>query len=286
MKVLITGAAGYLGSHLVSELSNRECCEIIAVDTRKDSIPNGENIKPLLNDELFKLDSLSVDTVINCAFARGNKASDLVSALNYTENLILKLKEFSWKGIVNISSQGVYKSMSAGEFASEESTIEPGEMYSLAKYAQERLLTSNFPGKITNVRMASLAGNARFLVFFVDSMIARKPITVTAPSQTVSIMDVRDAVNGILKICDLQFEQRQPVYNLGSGKQYSILEIAQLVRDLGVRNGYPELVITVEDNGKCSAAGVKCDRLMQDTRWKTVIGIDTTIEEMLEMRKG
>ena len=286
MKALITGAAGYLGSHLVNELSNRKYCEIIAADTRKDAIPKGENIKPLLNDELFKLNSLSVDTVINCAFARGNKVSDLVSALNYTENLILKLKEFSWEGIVNISSQGLYKSMSAGEFASEDSAIEPGELYSLAKYAQERLLTSNFPGRITNIRMASLAGNARFLVFFVDSMIAGKPITVTAPSQTVSIMDVQDAVNGILKVCDLQFEYRQSVYNLGSGKQYSILEIAQLVRTIGVKNGYTEMMITVEDKGKCSAAGVKCDRLMQDTGWKPVIGIDAMIEDIFATRKG
>ena len=97
MKILITGAAGYLGSHLVSELASRDSCEIIAVDNRKDAIPKGRNINSLSIDELFKLDSLSVDTVINCAFARGNKAAGLVSALNYTENLILKLKEFSWE---------------------------------------------------------------------------------------------------------------------------------------------------------------------------------------------
>ena len=149
--------------------------------------------------------------------------------------------------------------MSAGEFANEDSIIEPGDMYSLAKYAQERLLTSNFPGKITNIRMASLAGNARFLVFFVDSMMAGKAVTVTAPDQIVSFMDVHDAVSGILKVCDLQLERRQSVYNLGSGKQYSILKLAQLVRDIGVKYGYPEMVITVEDNGKCSAAGVNCD---------------------------
>ena len=101
----------------------------------------------------------------------------------------------------------------------------------------------------TNIRMASLSTNARFLDFFVDSVIAHKDITITAPNQYASIMDVNDAVAGILAIENLSANDRALIYNLGPGVQHSILEYAETAKNTGITYGFSPVRIEIEDKG-------------------------------------
>lgn len=283
--VFVIGASGFLGRNLVSAL-NKEEYNITAAARKTERIPQGSHIKGLALDELFLSQELSADTVVNCAFARGNKAGNLVSALDFNEKLIEKLKESSIGSIVNISSQGVYRNVKYGELLREDGDIEPKEMYALAKYAQERLFTSNFESCVTNIRLASLSTNARFLVFFAESVAAGREITVTAPRQYVSIIDVRDAVRGIESIMKLDAVRRAPVYNLGTGKQYSILELAELTNEIGCQCGYRKVNLRVEDNGNEAAVGMDCSRLRNETGWKPQVEIEDMIQSIFDSIKN
>ena len=284
--VLITGASGFLGSHIIQALRNDSRYELICVDICKEKIDLRGNGKALSTEDFFNTNNLTIDVVINCAFARGNDSAALVSALDFNEKLIQKLKGFSVGSIISISSQGIYRSVQPGEFADENGEIEPKEMYALAKYAQERLFTSNFGGMITNIRMASLSYNARFLQFFVDSVRQGKDIVVTAPHQYVSMIDVKDAVAGILKVLEIPVSSRAAVYNLGAGQQYSILELARLTNEIGVNLGYQSVKVHDEDNGKQAAVGMNCERLMNATGWKPQVDIREMIGTMFATQKG
>ena len=281
--LLITGAAGYLGSHLVRCAAEHTDYTVLAADMDKSKIPEGANVTALSNEELFQ-SALSCDIAVNCAFSRGNDVAGLVSALNFNERLVLKMKEGNYP-VINISSQGLYKPLEVGKFADEGGEIRPVDMYALGKFAQERLFTSNLGDRVTNIRMASLAANARFLVFFVDSVIQGRDITVTAPNQYASLLDVNDAVAGIFKVCDLPEEKRKAVYNLGTGKQYSILRLAELVNEAGVEMGFSPVKIHVEDKGVAVAAGMDASRLMKDTCWRPEIDIKITVRRLFEQRK-
>ncbi|MBP5288832.1 MAG: NAD(P)-dependent oxidoreductase [Clostridia bacterium] len=281
--LLIIGAAGYLGSHLVRYAAERTNYTVLASDLDKSRIPAGANVTPLSNEELFQ-HPLLCDLAVNCAFSRGNDVAGLVSALRFNERLVLKMKEGRYP-VVNISSQGLYKPLEAGNFADEDGEIRPVDMYALGKFAQERLFTSNLGDRVTNIRMASLAANARFLVFFVDSVMQGRAITVTAPNQYASLLDVEDAVTGIFGICALSENERKSIYNLGTGKQYSILRLAELVNETGTERGYPPVEIRVEDKGNTAAAGMDPARLMQDTGWRPEIEMKETIRRMFENRE-
>lgn len=284
--ILIIGAAGYLGSNIVKALAGNMENHIIAADISKNNIPSGDNVTGYSNDELFNLSSLAVDTIINCAFARGNAVSALVTALDFNEKLILGLKNIRFNTLLNISSQGIYKpSQVPNLLSSENSPIEPFDKYALAKYAQEKLFTTSFPEKTTNIRMASLCANAGFLVHFVDCVIKGNEITVTAPNQFVSIIDVTDAVTGILAISKLPENIRKPVYNLGTGKQYSILQIAETVNRIGKDYGYNQVNISVVDEDKCIAVGMDPTLLEEDTGWKPLKDISTMVCDVFAKRR-
>ena len=65
-------------------------------------------------------------------------------------------------------------------------------------------------------------------------------------------------------------EKRADVYNLGIGRQYSLLEYAEAVKSIGNSLGY-NVSFDVADNGTEVCAGMDCSKLMRDTGWKPMV---------------
>ena len=130
--------------------------------------------------------------------------------------------------------------------------------------------------------MASLSANARFLDFFVDCVIANNGIRVTAPRQFASIMDVSDAVEGILSVEEISLSQRELIYNLGPEVQYSILDYAKMVNVVGKSLGYASKDILVDDSGKEFSICMDCSRLRRHTKWTCRIDGETMIRKLFE----
>lgn len=273
-KILVTGASGFLGHHVVKELLQDADFEVIAVGGRPEDkanpLPESSRLSFYSLDRLF-IDSFdSVDTVINCAFARSNDAALLAQAFDFTEQLIKRLEDFKVSSVINLSSQGVYKRLPKGVLSTESSPIEPIDLYSMAKYATEKLfLVSSIP-YVTNIRLASLMMPQRFLSFFVKKAKAGEPFTVTAPNQYAALLDVRDAASGLVAVTNIPPEKRAKVYNLGIGSQYSLLEYARSVKVIGESLGY-KVEFGIADNKTESNSGMDSMRLIQDSGWKPTI---------------
>ena len=274
-KVLITGASGFLGHHLVQELLKQDDTEVIAVlgrpEDKANSLPQSDRIVIYPCSDLFSTDFGHIDTLIHTAFSRGDNLPGLTRSIEMTEQVIEMVNEQDIDSIINISSQGIYRGLKPGERVDENGFVEPDTAYGLSKWAVENMLKLGCTKRYTNIRMASLSSNARFLDFFVDSVIAGKVITVTAPHQYASIMDVSDAVRGILSIEGLDLAEREEVYNLGPGVQYSILDYAETTNTIGQNFGYPAVEIKVDDNGKTFAICMDCTKLENQTNWKPMI---------------
>ena len=280
-RILVTGASGFLGHFVVKELLKYPEFEIVAIGGRPEdkahSLPENPKLRSYTLDRLFTEDFTDIETVINCAFARSNDAKLLAEAVAFTENAIFRYEELGVQSVINISSQGVYERLPKGELSNEESPIEPIDLYSMVKYAVEGMFRVSSIPYATNVRLASLMMPQRFLFFFVKKAKSGEPFTVTAPNQHAALLDVTDAAAGLAAIAKLSPERRAVTYNLGIGRQYSLLEYAESVKMIGERLGY-QISFDVADNGMVVCAGMDCYRLMNDTDWSPSVLKNEMIE--------
>ncbi len=290
--ILVTGSTGYIGSRLVTALSQEEHYRVIGAVEDDSGITDryqcGDYLETVSNRELLNGTISGIDCVVNCAFARSNDPGVLADALDFTTRLALSLQKIGVGSLINISSQGVYKRMPDGELQTEESAIEPIDLYSLAKYSAERiLLASRCAGSITNVRLASINMRQRFLFAFVRKVVAGEPIVLTAPNQNAALLDVSDAVSGLQALLRLPEQERKPVYNLGTGQQMTILDYARVVESVMKDYGYSPKLIVADDAAVSSNSGMDCSRIMRETGWEPRITVRNMVDIYLqELQNG
>ena len=284
--ILITGASGFLGHHLVNKFVERGDCRIIAVlgrpEDKANSLPQSDLVTVLPCSALFETDFGHVDTLIHTAFSRGENLQGLTDSIQLTEQVIELVNAQNIDSIINISSQGIYSGLKPGDKVKEDGHIGPNTSYGLAKWAVENMLKLGCKKSYTNIRMASLSANARFLVFFANSTIEGKSITVTSPNQYASIMDVSDSVSGICTVVDIPLSERQMVYNLGPGVQYSILDYAETINHTCREFGFESVNVVVDDKGSIFAICMDCHRLQNQTGWEPKITKELMIKELFK----
>lgn len=269
--VLVTGASGLLGSHVVVHLLHKGFNVISSIMKIEEPtyIPKSGEIV-VFNDDVFEGRLPHIDVVINCAFARSNNPEHLASAFDFTTHLLSGLRKANVDGIINISSQGVYKRLPVGQLSTEESPIEPVDIYSMSKYATEKMCQLSGIEHVTSVRLASLNMKQRFLYHFVRSAKEEGKIYLNSPKVYASILDVEDAAEALTCLAVIPQVQWRPIYNLSIGAQYSLEEYALVVQSVGKELGY-DIEIEVNDNGNSSTAGTDISALKVDTGWQPIV---------------
>jgi dTDP-glucose 4,6-dehydratase len=285
MKLLVTGGAGFIGSHLVRRLIQVGGHTVVNLDALKYS-GNLENLQDLTDNPRYTfvqgdiceqavvqavLRDHRIEGVINCAaethvdrsildpgaFAR----TDVVG----TGTLMEAARQAGVKRFLQVSTDEVYGSVEQGS-STEEDRLEPRSPYSASKAGGDLLVLSywttyRFPVLVT--RGSNTYGPnqypEKFIPLFITNAIDGELLPLYGDGKNCrDWLSVHDHVAGIEHV----FDHGQPgtVYNVGGGNERENLAIAErIVMALGRS---PSLIRLVQDRpGHDRRYSIDCSRL-------------------------
>ncbi len=302
-RILITGGAGFIGSHLSEKLLN-EGNDVICLDNfftgTKDNIRHliGNNRFELVRHDVIKEYLAEVDQIYNLACP--------ASPIHYQYNPIKTVKT-SVMGIINML--GLAKRCKATILQASTSEIygDPQihpqiesywgnvnpigirSCYDEGKRCAETLMMDYHRQNNVDIRIARIfntygpnmaINDGRVVSNFIVQALKNEPITVYGDgSQTRAFCYVSDMVNALIKLMNNNENFIGPV-NLGNPQEYTILEFAKLIIELTNSNSeiiFKELPMDdpIQRKPDISLAKEKLD-------WQPIIKIDDGLKETIK----
>lgn len=249
MKVLVTGAAGYIGSVLVSELLNKGY-EVVAVDNflyGQNSLLDVCHYKTLrvvrgdARDEGLVAQYIRpVDVIIPLAAIVGAPACDKDPAVAKTTNLgaielILRLRDNSQKIIFPNTNSGYGRGQGETVYCDEETPLDPISLYGKLKVEAEKMLLG--AGNTISLRLATVFGISPRMRLdllvndFVYRAVHEGAVTLFEPHFKRNYIHIRDVARAFLH-CMENFEtMKNQTYNVGlSDANLSKFELCQEIK--------------------------------------------------------
>ena len=259
MKFLVTGGAGFIGSHLTEKLIQRKD-EVIILDNMSTGMPtnltNTQNKVDLVNGDVLDkklVDNLvdQCDYVIHLAAALGvfnivNKPLEsLRTNLQGTENLLESANKYA-KPILIASTSEIYGKNDKVPLSEEDDRIIGHPLksrwsYSEAKAVDESLayfyyLENKLPVRIlrffNTVGPRQVGQYGMVVPRFVTAALRNEPIQVYGSGDQIRCFcHVSDAIRAILLVIDSDKAIGQ-VFNVGNNQQISIMDLAKKVIEI------------------------------------------------------
>lgn len=311
-KILVTGATGFVGSHLLELLNKKENSEIFGTYFSDSSLDNLGNLKEKIKLEKIDLNSQekvfdlvrkikpyaiyhlaalssAADSFKNPKETIENNISSQVNLLEgVRKNKLLETK------ILIVSSAEVYGMVSEEKLPiAEETPFNPTNPYAVSKITQDMLGLEYFLAyqlKTIRVRPFNHVG-PRQAPNFVISTFAKKIADIekgnSEPVMRVGNLnakrdftDVRDMVKAYILLMEKGIAGE--VYNIGSGKSYKISDILNKLLSFSKVNIKVEVdkeLFRPIDNPDLVSDTSKFKKL---TGWEPEISIEKTLKDTLD----
>jgi nucleoside-diphosphate-sugar epimerase len=253
-KILVTGGAGYLGSHVVEKLlqqgykvkilDNLSFGDYALRSLRKKY--NFEMVNGDIRDLKVVLESMDgIDGIIHLAGIVGDPASQLdtiqSTEVNYlsTKLVVDAAKFFKIKQFIFASSCSVYGA-SNSHILNEFSKVNPVSLYAETKLKSEKVLLDSSGKNFmpTIFRAGTLFGYSRRMRFdlvvnlFVGQALHNHRISIEGGDQWRPFIHVEDAANAYVLTLEKSRSKIKGIFNLGSDElNYQLRDIGELIKN-------------------------------------------------------
>jgi len=251
---LVTGAAGFLGSHLTDRLL-AEGYHVIGVDNLSTGDP--ENLAHLANASRFRFEQRDICTIfdpghVDDVFNFASPASPpeylrlgietlRVGSLGVENTLQIAAKYGA--GFLHASTSECYgdplEHPQSETYWGNVNPVGPRSVYDESKRFGEAMVMAYNRSRGVNTRMVRIfntygprlhPGDGRVISNFMMQALRGEPLTIYGDgSQTRSFCYVDDLIEGIVRLS--RSDEHLPV-NLGNPEEYTILECAQAILDV------------------------------------------------------
>jgi len=249
MKVAVTGASGFLGSHFLEMYKNK--FEIIALSRK--SIKNQKDVEFRQTD--YSKESLrkvlsDCEAILHLGANRpyGLMQNDFMENIRVDKNIFEAALEIGIKNIVFTSSRSVYGNQQAPWKETQKPM--PTAPYALAKY-QSEITAEYFNQKGMNIkvlRIAQVFGLGEYESSAISTFIRNShqgiPIVLTVTGILREYIYIKDLMNAFSTA--LTNENHKGIYNVGSGELIKLEDIAKTIVSVFQR----EKLVQIAENPK------------------------------------
>lgn len=311
MNILITGGAGFIGSHLCDRLL-KENNSVICVD----NILTGSksNIEPLLDNKNFSFIEhdvtipydypKNIDAIYHLASpASPNHHSKISYHALPMETMMantkgtlemLQVAEKNNAKFLFASTSEAYgdplENPQTEEYRGNVSPTGPRSVYDEAKRFGETLTAYFWRDRKLDARIIRifntygprmLAADMRMIIIFIAQALKNEPITIFGNgTQTRSLCYVDDTVEGLIRLMFYP-KTTAEVVNIGSTEEYTVVEYANIIKKL--TNSQSEIVFSEklpEDDPKKRKPDIaKAQRLLN---WEPTVGLENGLKQTID----
>ncbi len=305
MKNLVTGGAGFVGSHLIDRLMRDKehviCIDNFVTGTKKNINYwiNNSNFE-LINHDIVNPIELDVDKIWHLACPASpihyqiNPIKTAKTSFLGTYNMLGMAKKCKAKFLLASTSEVYGDPEIHPQSEQYNGNVNPTGIrscYDEGKRIAESLTSDYMRNHGIDIRIARifntygprmLANDGRVISNFICQALNNKPLTIYGKGlQTRSFCYIDDLVEGLIKLMNTSY--KYPV-NLGNPEEFSIIDLARIIRDKINKNVQIILKELPPDDPKQRNPNINLAR--EKLQWEPFIKLDNGLDKTIEYFKN
>ena len=314
-KIIVTGGAGFIGSHLIKKLIDNGAEKILVIDDL--STGKAENINEFKevdfqNKKIEEIDNLSelfndyefcyhLAAGVGVQYIMDNLSKSLLTNIEGTHKVFEACKKNNIPVLITSTSEIYGTSEEKEWFEDTKSLIGPTTKlrwsYAASKMIDEFLALSEFEEGSLNpivVRLFNIIGANQLPDFgmvvpkFIEAALQDEPITVHGDgSQSRSFTWVEDVVEYFIKLAEMK--PYGEIFNIGQTEEITIKDLAELI--IRITNSNSEIIQKTHEEifgskfEDTMRRTPNIDKIVKLTGIKPSMGIEDMIKEIVAYKK-